>query len=67
MMWNTLTYQNCMNEEIKNIKFGNAYDHSIQNILYSHFLLNDIKVKIYIHVREEATGDWRKLRNDEPH
>jgi hypothetical protein len=56
-----------MNEEIKNIKFGNAYDHSIQNILYSHFLLNDIKVKIYIHVREEATGDWRKLRNDEPH
>jgi hypothetical protein len=34
--------------------------------------LNNIKVKIYIHVilpvkREEATGDCKKLHNDEPH
>jgi hypothetical protein len=60
-----------MREEIENrLNSGNAYCHSVQNLLSSCLLLKNIKVKMYTHLvlpvkREEATGDWRKLHSEE--
>jgi hypothetical protein len=44
----TLTYQNCMNEEIKSrLNSGNACYHSVQSLLSLHLLSRNVKVKIY--------------------
>jgi hypothetical protein len=44
----TLTYQNCMYEEIKSrLNSGNACYHSVQRLLSSCLLSRNIKVKIY--------------------
>jgi hypothetical protein len=44
----TLTHQNCFHEEfISRLNLGNAY-HSIQNLLSSHLLPKNIKIKIYM-------------------
>jgi hypothetical protein len=44
----TLTYENCMNEEIKSkINLGNACYHSVQSLLSSCPLSRNVKVKIY--------------------
>jgi hypothetical protein len=43
----TITNQNSFQEEIKSrFKSGNAYYHSVQNILSSGFLSKNIKIKI---------------------
>ena len=45
----TLTNQNSIQEEIKNrLKLGNACYHSVQNLLSSNLLSNNLKFKIYI-------------------
>jgi len=44
----TLTYQNYIQEEIKTrLKLGNACYHSLQNLLSSSLLSNNIKIKTY--------------------
>ena len=44
----TLTNQNSMAEEIKSrLRSGNAYYHSMQNILSSRLLSKSLKFKIY--------------------
>jgi hypothetical protein len=44
----TLTNQNSIQEEIKSrLQSGNACYHSVQNILSSSFLSQNIKIKIY--------------------
>jgi len=44
----TLTNQNSIQEEIKSrLKSGNAYCHSVQNILSSSLLSRHLKIKIY--------------------
>jgi hypothetical protein len=44
----TLTYQNCIHEEIKSkLNSGNACYHSVQSILSSHLLSKNVTVKIY--------------------
>jgi hypothetical protein len=44
----TLTYQDCMQEEIKSrLNSGNVCYHSVQNLLSSHLLSRTVKVKIY--------------------
>ena len=44
----TLTYQNSVQDEIKNrMKSGNAYSHSFQNLLSSSLLSKNLKIKIY--------------------
>ena len=46
----TLTNQNSIQEEVKNrLKSGNACYHSVQNILSSSLLSNNIKIKIKIY------------------
>jgi hypothetical protein len=43
-----LTNQNSIQEEIKNrLKLGNAYYHSVQNLLSSSSLSKNLKMKIY--------------------
>jgi len=99
----TLTNQNSIQEEIKSrMKTGNAYYHSVQNLLSSSLLSKNLKIKIYRNIilpvvlyecetwsltlreehrlkvfgnrvlrrifgpkRDEVTGDWRKLHNEE--
>ena len=44
----TLTNQTSIQEEIKSrLKSGNAYYHSVQNLLSSSFLTKNLKIKIY--------------------
>jgi hypothetical protein len=44
----TLTDQNSIQEEIKSrLKSGNAYYHSVQNMLSSRLLSKNLKIKIY--------------------
>jgi len=44
----TLTYQNSIQEEIKNrLKSRNACCHSVQNLLSSSWLSKNVKIKIY--------------------
>jgi hypothetical protein len=44
----TLTYQNCIQEEIKGrLKLGNACYHSVQNLLSSRLLSKNVKIKTY--------------------
>jgi hypothetical protein len=44
----TLTYQNCMHEEIKSrLHSGNACYHSVQSLLSSRLLSRNVKVKIH--------------------
>ena len=44
----TLTDQNYIQGEIKGrLKSGNAYYHSVQNILFSSLLSKNLKIKIY--------------------
>jgi hypothetical protein len=44
----TLTNQNSIPEEIKSrLRSGNAYYHSVQNILSSRLLPKNLKIKIY--------------------
>jgi hypothetical protein len=44
----TLTYQNCIHEEIKSIlNSGNACYHLVRSLLSSHLLSRNVKVKIY--------------------
>jgi hypothetical protein len=101
----TLTDQNCIHEEIRNkLNSGNACYHAVQNLLSSHLLSRNVKIKIYKiiilpvvlygcetwsltlreeHImrvfekrvlwrifgpkRDEVTGGWRKLHNEELH
>ena len=47
-MGTTVTNQNSIQEEIKSrFKSGNAYCHSVQNLLSSSSLLKNLKIKIY--------------------
>ena len=47
-MGTTLTNQNSIQEEIKSrLKSGNAYYHSVQNLLSSSLLTKKINIKIY--------------------
>jgi len=44
----TLTFQNSIREEIKcRLRSGNAYYHSVQNLLSSSLLSRKLKIKIY--------------------
>jgi len=44
----TLTNRNSIQEEMKNrLKSGNAYYHSVQNLLSSSMLSKNVKIKIY--------------------
>jgi hypothetical protein len=44
----TVTNQNLIQEEIKRrLNSGNACYHSVQNLLSSHLLSNNVKVRIY--------------------
>jgi hypothetical protein len=44
----TLTDQNCIHEEIRNrLNSGNTYYHEVQNLLSSHMLSRNVKIKIY--------------------
>jgi hypothetical protein len=44
----TLTNQNSIQEEIKSrLKSGNAYHHSVKNLLTSSLLSKNLKTKIY--------------------
>jgi hypothetical protein len=44
----TVTNQNLNQEDIKRrLNLGNACYHSVQNLLYSHILSTDIKIRIY--------------------
>ena len=44
----TLTNQNCIQEEIKwRLKAGNAFYHSVQNLLSSILLSKNLQIKIY--------------------
>jgi hypothetical protein len=44
----TLTFQNCMHEEIKSrLNWGNACYHSVHSLLSSRLLSGNVKVKIY--------------------
>jgi hypothetical protein len=44
----TLTDQNSIQEEIRSrLKLGNAYYHSVQNLLSSMLLSKNLKIKIY--------------------
>jgi hypothetical protein len=44
----TATYQNCVQEEVKSrLNLGNACYHSVQNLLSSHLLSKNLKIKIY--------------------
>ena len=99
----TLTNQNSIAEEIKRrLKSGNACYHSVQNLLSSRLLSENLKIKIYRTVilpvvlyecetwsltlreemklrvsenmllrrifgprRDEVTGEWRRLHNEE--
>jgi hypothetical protein len=48
-MGTTVTYQNCMHEEIKSrLNSGNACYHSVQSLLSSRLLSRIVEVKIYI-------------------
>jgi hypothetical protein len=44
----TLTNQNDIHDEIKSrLNSGNAFHHSVQNLLSSRFILKNLKIKIY--------------------
>jgi hypothetical protein len=44
----TLTDQNCIHEEIRSrLNSGNACYHVVQNLLSSHLLSRNVKIKIY--------------------
>jgi hypothetical protein len=44
----TLTSQNDVHDEIKGrLNLGNASYHSVQNVLYSYFIYNKLKIKMY--------------------
>jgi hypothetical protein len=44
----TLTDQNCIREEIRSsLNSGNACYHAVQNLLSSHLLSRNVKIKIY--------------------
>jgi hypothetical protein len=44
----TLTDQNCIHEEIRSrLNLGNACYHTVQNLLSSHLLSRNVKIKIY--------------------
>jgi len=100
----TLSFQNSIQEEIKNrLKSGNTCYHSVQNLLSSSLLSKKLKINIYRTIilpvvlygcetwsltlreerrlrvfencvlrrifwlrRDEITGEWRKLYNEEP-
>jgi hypothetical protein len=62
----TVTNQNLIQEEIKRrLNSGNACYHSVQNLLSSVF--GNRVLKIFGPKRDEATGEWRKLHNEELH
>jgi hypothetical protein len=44
----TVTNKNCIHEEIKSkLNLGNPYYHSVQNLLVSHPLSKNLKIKLY--------------------
>jgi hypothetical protein len=44
----TLMDQNCIHEEIRSrLNSGNACYHAVQNLLSSHLLFRNVKIKIY--------------------
>jgi hypothetical protein len=44
----TLMDQNCIHEEIRSrLNLGNACYHAVQNLLSSHLLSRNVKIKIY--------------------
>ena len=102
-MGTTLTDKNSIADEIKSsLRSGNASYHSVQNLLSSRLLSNNLKIKIYKTIilpvvlygcevwsltlgeerklrvfenmvlrsifgprRDEVTGEWRRLHNEE--
>jgi hypothetical protein len=99
----TVTNQNLIQEEIKRLN-GNTCYHSVQNLLSSHLLLKNLKIRIFETIilpvvlyghetwslalrkerrlrmfenkvlrrifgpkRDEVTGEWRQLHNEEVH
>jgi hypothetical protein len=42
-----VTNQNLIQDEIKRLNFGNACYHSVQNLLSSHLLSKNLKIRIY--------------------
>jgi hypothetical protein len=100
-----VTNQNLIQEEIRRrLNSDNACYHSVQNLLYSGLLLENVKIRIYKTIilpvvlyrcetlfltlrkerrlwvfedralmrifgpkRDEVTGEWRKLHNEELH
>jgi hypothetical protein len=101
----TITNQNLIQKDIKRrLNSGNACHHSVKNLLSSHLLSKNIKIRIYKSIilpvvlygcetwsltlreehrlrvfenrvlrrifgpkRNEVTGDWRRLHNEERH
>jgi len=69
----TLTNQNSIAEEIKSrLRSENACYHSVQKLLSSRFLSKDLRVfvnmvlrRIFGPRRNEVTGEWRRLHNEE--
>jgi hypothetical protein len=77
----TVTNRNLIQEEIKKkLNSGNAWYHSVQNLLSSRLLSKNLKIRIYKTIilpavlygyetsgpkRDEVTGEWRKLHNEE--
>jgi hypothetical protein len=48
MLGATLTDQNCIHEEIRSrLNLGNACYHAVKNLLSSHLLSRNVKIKIY--------------------
>jgi hypothetical protein len=68
----TVTDQNLIQEEIKrSLNSGNACYHSVQNLLSSYLLFENVNIGIYKTIwifgpkRDEVTGEWRKLHNED--
>jgi hypothetical protein len=66
----TITNQNLINEEIKNrLKSGNAWYHSVQNLLSSHLLSKNVKIRIHKTITLPAVlygcGTWSLILRDE--
>jgi hypothetical protein len=66
----TVTNQNFIQEEIKRgLNSGNTCYHSVHNLLSSHLLSKNVKLRIHdtiiLSKMDEVPGGWRKLHNKE--
>jgi hypothetical protein len=71
-----VTNQILVHEEIKRrLNADNTCYHSLQNLLSSRLLSKNIKIRLYktiilpvvLYGRDEVTGCWRKLPNENLH